>query len=350
MAKYTIYAPQVDMGGPNGEERWRTTHTNGVTSSSYFTYLLKLELKKELWSLGHEAEIVYLPLYEKYHRLYIPELGIDVTEESPMSQGLWMIVSNDETKNFCLVDFQDYPGITQTMCQHKLPNFVMSLLGMFSIERYRNTPIDITKIVPFVFTSYYPIWTESFVETIADIRKNTPELDNRILFYGNTRPEYHHDDFPIREVANILKEKYPDEVDIGGWHEKLPLEDFFKKAATYKVALALPGHPWCSREHELWTLGIPVMMYEHTHHMAVDLVPNWHYIAVPGGERRNIGMAKDPEYAADSIMKYHRKWILPEYDWRRNIIARNGQERMRRQVNAISVVPKLVELLQLGNW
>jgi len=100
----------------------------------------------------------------------------------------------------------------------------------------------------------------------------------------------------------------------------------------------------------LWTLGLPVMMLEHTHAMAVDLVPNWHYIAVPGGERRSIGMAKDPEYAADQIINAHRKWITPEYEWRMNNIARNGQRRILEQVNAISIVPKLIELLQLGNW
>jgi len=350
MAKYTIYHPQ-SLVEADGKETWVIPYPNNhLFEMSYVTSILMTELKKELWNMGHEADIAFVPLYDKLHRLKIDDIGLDVLAQSPIPQGLWFIVANRDTNKFCIVDLQDHPCITEAVCYTATENFVMSFTSMFSVERYRGSHIDITKLVPFVFMAYYPIMIENMVAEITTHRRSLKELDNRLLFYGNTRDIYSHEGAPIREVANVLKNKYPDEVDIGGWGEKLPLQDFLKKAASHKINLALPGHPWCSREHELWTLGLPVMMYEHTHSMAVDLIPNWHYIAVPGGERRNIGMAKDPEYAADEIIKCHRKWLQPEYEWRLNNIAMNGQRRVRRQVNAFDIIPKLVELLQLGNW
>lgn len=350
MAKYTMYHPQsfIEM---DGKEMWVAPYTSSpLYEMSYVTMILMTELKKELWNMGHEADIAFVPLYDKFHRLKIDDIGLDVLDESPLAQGLWFIIANRDTNKFCVIDLQDDPGITTAISRWAPDNLVMSFASMFSMERYRESPLDLTKLVPFVFMSYYPLMIENMVAEISAYRRSQKELDNRLLFYGNTRDIYSYDGSPIREVANVLKNKYPDEVDIGGWTEKLPLDEFLRKAARHKINLALPGHPWCSREHELWTLGLPVMMYEHTHAMAVDLVPNWHYIAVPGGERKAIGMAKDPEYAADQIIKYHRKWIQPEYEWRLNNIAINGQRRIRRQVNAFDIIPKLVELLQLGNW
>lgn len=349
MAKYTIYHSQSFVN-INGKASWVTPHTNKLYEMSYVTHILMTELKKELWILGHEVDISYVPLYENFHRICIPEIDLDIKEESPIPQGLWFLLVNRDTNKLCIVDLQDHPMITETICDKRPDSLVMSFLSMFSLERYRYTRMDITKLVPFAFMTYYPTFTESMVSEIISYRRSLKSLDNRLLFYGNTREGYHHELAPIRQVALVLKEKYTDEVEIGGWEEKLPLDAFLRKAASHKINLALPGHPWCSREHELWTLGLPVMMYEHTHAMAVDLIPNWHYVAVPGGERRSIGMAKDPEYAADEIIKAHRKWITPEYEWRLNNIARNGQRRVRREVNAFSIIPKLIELLQLGNW
>jgi len=137
---------------------------------------------------------------------------------------------------------------------------------------------------------------------------------------------------------------------VGSWEAKLPLTEFFKKAATHTINLALPGHPWCSREHELWTLGLPVIMYEHTHHMAVPLLPNYHYVAVPGGPRLSIGMAKDPELAADRIIETHREWIKPENRWRLNMVAKNGQTRIDKHANYDTVWSTVLPLLKLGHW
>jgi hypothetical protein len=282
-------------------------------------------------------------------RLCIEELDIDVTYHTQITDSLWMLVANNNTRKYCIIDLQDSPSITNVLQQHH--GYVMSLVGQFNLERYydENKNLDYTKLIPFTYFPYYPKFVESFIEEIQDIRRSCT-LDNRVFFLGNNREDYVHRGRRIREVISCLQNMYPEEVRVGSFEKKLPPEEFWKEAAKHTISLGLPGHQWCSREHELWTLGLPVMLYEHTHHMGVELIPNYHYVAVPVGKRLTIGMADNPEEAAHQIMKAHREWIKPQNRWRLDNIARNGQIRMMKYASYSAVIPKLIELLQLGYW
>jgi len=341
MANYTIYHP-----------KWDNHQILPLHNNSYCTEILAYAIKDELLRQNHSAYINYIPLYtdaEHIHRLVIDELNIDADIRA---NSLWMIISNDDTKNFSIIDLQDSPAPSFYLRNH--PKWVLSLVGQYSLERFHQTkyfsPQQLMKLIPFVYSAYTPTSVELLIDEIHDIRNSTPVLDDRIFFYGNNRDDYTNWGVKIREVITVLADKYPDETCVGSWETKLPRDDFFRKAATHTISLGLPGHPWCSREHELWTLGLPVMLYEHTHHMAVDLIPNYHYIAVPAGQRLDIGMAKDPEVAADSIIQHHREWIKPENRWRVNNIAQQGQSRMAQHAQYRHMGPRTVELLQLGHW
>lgn len=342
MAKYTIYHP-LWPGQIPVNPRVSYEHTN-------ITDLLVHELKRELILLGNTVNISYIGFpHDDGHTIYIEELDINIKSHNKICDSLWFMIANEETKRFVIIDMQDSPSITGILEKH--PGYVMSLVSQYSLERYHNDSkdLDFTRLLPFVYFAYYPKLVETRIQEIQDIRSSCT-LDNRVFFYGNNRDTYRHSGRKIREVISLLEMKYPDEVCVGGMDSKLPPEEFFKKAATHTINLALPGHPWCSREHELWTLGLPVMLYEHTHHLAVDLIPNFHYIAVPAGERLSIGMAANPELAADNIIKAHRAWISPDNRWRLDNIARNGQKRILKQASPTTVMPKLIELLQLGHW
>lgn len=341
MANYTIYHPS-----------WEHHAVLPRDHNSYCTEVLAYAIKEELTRQGHSVYLNYIRLYTDdiyRHRLIIEELDID---SEIQASTLWMIISNDDTKKFSIIDLQDSPAATYQLKTH--PNLVFSLVGQYSLERYKFSnmfsPHQMMKLIPFVYTAYVPAAVELLTEEIQDIRNSTPVLDDRVFFYGNNRDAYMHERQKIREVITVLAEKYPDETCVGSWEAKLPREEFFRKAATHTINLGLPGHPWCSREHELWTLGLPVMLYEHTHHVAVDLLPNYHYVAVPVGARLDIGMAKNPEVAADSIMQYHREWIKPENRWKLNNIAKHGQIRMLQRAQYSKLGPLAIELLQLGHW
>ena len=340
MARYTIYHPLY-----TGQVPRPITETY-----TYVTDILSHELKKELACLGHSVTLAYVNLYDNNKRLYIPEMGLDVLTDNHFPESLWFMLVNDDTHKFVLFDLQDSPAITILL--QESPNYVLSLVGQYNLERYlQDTPtLDHTKLLPFGYFPYYPNLVKSKIEEINDIRLNTSKLDDRVFFLGNNRADYLHSGRRIREVISFLEYKYPDEVRVGSSEKKLSMEEFWREAAKHTISLGLPGHQWCSREHELWTLGLPVMLYEHTHHMAVDLIPNYHYIAVPVGKRLSIGMADNPEKAAHQIMKTHREWIREENRWRLNNIARNGQSRVLKHASPVSIISKVIELIQLGHW
>jgi len=364
MGTYTIYHPGSITPHPQ-----RNIFTN--YESAYCTDLLVESLKNILIENNHSAQVIYIdrqkpkrPLLEeeipwemerRWHAetMYIESLNLSM---SHCAKSLWFILANEETKKFVIFDLQDSPGIAYRIIDHK--NLIFAFAGQYSYERLRRESSEspnIYKFLPFIYTAYYPVLTKNLREEIQEIRNSTTILDDRIFFYGNNRDSYIHADEDgnsqkIREVISVLAEKYPDESCVGSWESKLPLNEFFKKAATHTINLALPGHPWCSREHELWTLGLPVMMYEHTHHMAVPLLPNYHYVAVPGGPRMSIGMAKDPELAADRIIETHREWIKPENRWRLNMVAKNGQDRIDDYANHDKIWNTVLPLLKLGHW
>lgn len=342
MAKYTIYHPLPSDMKPSDPR----ISGNGT----YFTDVIAYELRKELNILGHTTEIAYLPINSMDgKRLCIEELNIDVTYHGKITDTLWLILANNDTGKFAIIDLQDSPGITLIL--QRFSNFVLSLVGQFRLERYylENKDLDLTKLIPFNYFAYYPNFVESMIDEVRDIR-NSSTLDDRVFFLGNNREDYLHNDRMIREVITYLQEKYPDEVRVGSWEKKLPPQEFWREAAKHTISLGLPGHQWCSREHELWTLGLPVMLYEHTHHMGIELIPNYHYVAVPVGGRLSIGMADNPEQAADQIIKTHREWIKPQNRWRLDNIARNGQIRMMKKASPKACIPKMLELLQIGYW
>lgn len=342
MAKYTIYVPLAANMLPQSLDVSHK-HTHVID-------LLAYELKKHLVVMGMNVDIAYISINSlDGKRLCLEELNIDVTYHDQICDSLWMLVANEETKKYCIIDLQDSPCITNILQHHH--GYVLSLVGQFSMERYYSDHRDLntTKLIPFNYFAYYPKFVESLIETIQDIRR-TSTLDNRVFFLGNNKEDYIHRGRRIREVISSLQYFYPDEVRVGSWEKKLPPEEFFKEAAKHTISLGLPGHQWCSREHELWTLGLPVMLYEHTHHMGVELIPNYHYVAVPVGKRLSIGMADNPEEAAHQIVKTHREWIKPENRWRLDNVARNGQIRMMKYASPTAVIPKLIELAQIGHW
>jgi hypothetical protein len=320
---------------------------------AYCTEILAHGLRKTFEENGYSAIIKYVRVHEtiengyNIHRLEIPELGIR-RKSADVPSTLWLIVANTTTNKFVCIDLQDSPGLSYRLQNNK--NYEFSLIGQYSMERHSNSFKDLSRIVPFVYSCYYPNKTKELIEEIQDVRNNRKRLDPRVFFYGNNSDTYLHDGQKIREVLSVLEEKYPSEVCVGSTEKKLGLSDFFKKAATHTVSLSLPGHPWCSREHELWTLGLPVMMYEHTHHLAVELIPNYHYISVPAGDRLDIGMPRDPELAADNIMRVHRKVIKPSFKNTLDFIAKNGQDRMLTAAGYDVVSPKLFTLLNIGKW
>jgi len=83
------------------------------------------------------------------------------------------------------------------------------------------------------------------------------------------------------------------------------------EAARHAVVLALPGHPWCYREHEMFSLAIPLLTYTWKAEIFHPWIPDVHYAAVdPPCDRHPMGFPLDAELAADHLIERHRRLLL----------------------------------------
>lgn len=164
-------------------------------------------------------------------------------------------------------------------------------------------------VYPGWFSDQFPRLTR-WLRAEAAERRERP-LDPRLYFAGTIEgltpgARYQIAGHNPRALALVLREKYPDEVEVRG--EKDPREQWLRRAAGHVACLALNGHPWCYREFELFSLGVPVVALPWTSALHAPWVPGRHYVApVAGVGPREpwTGLALDPEQAADALM---RRW------------------------------------------
>lgn len=218
--------------------------------------------------------------------------------------GDFLVVEEGESGKFWVVDYQDM-NTGPAACLATAPGFAGAFISMFLRSAMRDIfhPDAYECVAPGWFTDIYPETTEESLPVVQDIR--TRKLDRRLFFAGKIN-DYSSGEDNIRQAAVVLQEKYPDEVRVET--TKLDRVQWFMAAAQHAVCLTLPGGgPWCSREFELFHLGIPVLTYEWTSELQHRWVPNLHYTAVEGMARHRSGFPLDSEQAADQLIARHRQ-------------------------------------------
>jgi len=227
------------------------------------------------------------------------------------------VVEHAETGVFKVIDYQDSDNSVAVQLS-SAPEFAGALYTMFhrpNIEHLFGAKAHLVQ--PGFFLDQQPSLTRMYRDIVRQIRRSG--LDERLLFRGTVLTHRHGVDQEgnrtpyqwrgqmFRQVAVVLQEKYPDEVHVSD--EKLPRPVWFLDAASHRAVLALPGHPWCYREFELFSLGIPVVSYPwHTHVEAMALpAPGVHYVATRDIKREVPGFVSDPEEGADAIVEAWRK-------------------------------------------
>lgn len=218
-----------------------------------------------------------------------------------------MFVTNSEKRTVKVIDFQDSPDSGPGIQMAQDPGWRGSILTMFYRPRVERIFGNRAYMVhPGWFLDQAPPLTRRFRSDVRMVRKG--ELDPRLHFRGTINKCRNGSVYgpDRRKVAEVLREKYPDEVLMTDEHLDRP--SWFLTAAKHKINLTLPGHPWCYREFELMSLGIPFIAYPwHTHVEAGAMpVPGAHYIATRSIPRHDDGHARDPEDAADAIITAHR--------------------------------------------
>lgn len=207
---------------------------------------------------------------------------------------------------FKVVDFQDSAAMTGALCQS--PNFRGAAVMMYQPATVHAMYGDKSHLIsPGWFLDQEPKLARAFRPHAAKVRSNWDALDPRLYFRGTIDGDtlgvsYRKDGRNIREVALVLRDRYPDEVDVSG--QKETRSSWFLGAAGHQMVLTLPGHPWCYREFELMSIGVPIITYRWTsylHHQPL------HYFPVEGVEQDAIGFALDPEKGAEAIIAKFRQ-------------------------------------------
>ena len=226
-----------------------------------------------------------------------------------------MILEDEDTGRFWVVDYQDCRAGPAFMLSPSA-DFAGAWLSMFNRREIKKSFDSIgfkyELLIPGWFTN---IDADSITKAREEVNaiRNKQNLDTRLLFAGTIdglTPDaaYRTDKGGVRDVVLVLLDKYSDEVLIVG--DKFIRDEWLLEAAKHQIVLALPGHPWCYREFEMFSLGIPVLTYKWISELQHRWVPNFHYTAVEDiGKRHDMGWPLDAELGADKIIERHREVV-----------------------------------------
>jgi hypothetical protein len=279
---------------------------NTADKNAYYQQIFVVNLYQALLNMGHEVELHQLNKKDDNEYWY-KDPAAKSGENGPTSL-FWMdivIIENLITGKYIILDMRDCSGSPWASD----PNCV----GIF-LTHYERSEMESRygeykhKVYPFWFCDYYPNNTRLLRPLINNI-KELPKIDN-LYFAGTitgvtTDAPYNYGEINIREVAVLMRELYNEEFLLE--KTRLSQEDWLKKAARFKMVLALPGHPWCSREHELLSLGIPLLTYRWKAERLFPIIPDVHYTSVEVEPRYPMGFPKIKEDGATALIEMFRK-------------------------------------------
>lgn len=265
-------------------------------------------------------------------------------------RGDCFIIEDTETGAFKVVDFQDSDWSPAVQLKES-PFFCGALYSMYQPQRIaRLFGAQAPLVAPGWFLDQLPVLTRSYRETVRALRGGP--LDARLYFRGTILRHkagdtpYQWNGQSFRQVAVVLAEKYPGEVDISD--EKLPRTEWFQAAARHRLVLTLPGHPWCYREFELLNLGIPLLTYPWHTHFRAGAMPEAgrHYMATREVARTEVGFAIDPEEGADAIITAYRVAMQrPEHVER---VGQAAQEWYDRMLSPAVIADGILDFVNYG--
>lgn len=274
------------------------------------------------------------------YNFYIGEkdyYGVLGDDNSSFSIFDMITIKNIKTQDYVHIDFQDGPQFSKIFAKNSNCKLVYSCMTLDMVRDIDKLPSYNAEIIPFTFFDPYPYYTESFVNKVKSIRQKRPKIP-KMIFYG-TLGNLQTGEYcvansitsnieEVRRIVKIIKEKYPDLIDVADRNEKLERSKWWELAAEYSVALTIPGHPWCSREHEFWSLGIPTLANTYTCPLLFPLIPNKHYIDAGTGGKDFMDREIDQELGADLIVQKFLE--VRNYSDYIDKIVKNAQERYKK--------------------
>jgi len=314
MCEYEILVFNLYKNGGIDTALFQDMYRNNDKFTRY-DVILSMELAKNI----RNSKLIYINtpdlLLKSDGKLYID--NDDIYGISPHTDGIFylfdfIVVRNINTRQYIIIDFQDGPKHSKVFIKNK--NCILQYSSMYldMIQNITDIHECECELKPFTFYDITPFYTRSFVNTIQGIRSSS-KLIPKMIFYGTLgnvdTGEYctYNSNTgkveEVRKVVKVLKDKYPELIDIADRDFKLERSDWWRLASTYSVALTVPGHPWCSREHEFWALGIPTLANTYTCPLLFPLIPDKHYVDAGTSGKDYMDREIDQEFGADLIAR-----------------------------------------------
>lgn len=277
-----------------------------ANKKAYYQQIFVVNLYQALLNMGHDVELHQLDKREDNEYWYK-----DPTAKSGgngPSSLFWIdivIIENLTTGKYVVLDMRDCNGSPWASDPDCVGIFLTHYERSTMKERYGEFS---DKVYPFWFCDYYPNLTRS-LRPLIDNLKEMPKVDS-LYFAGTitgvtTDAPYTYGGINIREVAVLMRDLYKEEFYLEP--TRLAQEDWLIKASRFKMVLALPGHPWCSREHELLSLGIPLLTYRWKAERLFPILPGIHYTSVEVEPRYPMGFPMVKEDGAITLMEKYRE-------------------------------------------
>jgi hypothetical protein len=270
---------------------------NIYNENSYYQDMFVASLYTTLNKLGHNVELQRL--YEKENNNYFYK---DMSARSGINgpdNNFYMdlvIIENISTGAYIVMDMRDSSGNPWSTDSNCKGIFLTHFNREDLINRYNENSY---KVFPFYFCDYFPNQVLRLRNTINNLLE-LPKID-KFFFSGTitgitTDLPYSYNGINVREVAIELDQHYKELFYLQKTF--LTLEDFLLKSSRFKVSLSLPGHPWCSREHQYLSAGIPLLTYRYKSERIFPIIPEMHYTSVEVEPRTLMGFPVNKEEGA----------------------------------------------------
>lgn len=269
--------------------------------NSYYQDMFVVSLRDILRNLGHNVSIEVK--YEKENKEYYYRDSSARTGLNGPSNNFYMdlvIVENTDTGAYIVMDMRDASGNPWSTDEYCRGIFLTHFNRDDLINRYNEFSY---KVFPFWFCDYYPNKTLRLRKEISGLLE-LPAID-KFFFSGTvtgvtTDLPYSYNGINVREVAIELDQKYKELFYLQ--RTFLDLKDFLFKSSRFKMGLSLPGHPWCSREHQYLSAGIPLLTYRYKSERIFPIIPEMHYTSVEVEPRTLMGFPVNKEEGAKKLV------------------------------------------------
>lgn len=274
--------------------------------------------------------------------------GSFIFNEEPITHGSILIFEFEDTKEFKIFEFGDYPEITTKLCKHE--KFCGAGIGQYN-KQYWDEILQSTNkrilIKPSIYPdTYWQFGIENY-ESIQEYRSQI-NLDNRLYWRGSIYKDPNRIEFNRRKSIEILSTIMGNDLYYGNF--PIQFDHYIKEAINFKLALCFGvggGYTcgdFCFRDMDFYGIGIPTIRPKFAAETANPLIPNFHYISLDC-EFDETYRYKNPDKLAESIkLKYYQ--VIKDTEFL-NYISKNAHQWYVNNLGSTNITNIILKSIEL---